>query len=113
MQMITLQMIALQMIAPQKIALRSVKKQEKNMGFLFFRKDVSGDKSGRRASSMSYDKETMKPAIRCSICNGEQVAGFRNKQTGFFEEVALLRSPQDLEDFKKTYGITGEVEKFY
>lgn len=53
------------------------------------------------------------PAIRCSICTGEQVAGFRFKETGRFEEVMLLRSPEDLARFREQYGITGEIEKFY
>lgn len=26
----------------------------------------------------SYDKENKKPVIRCSICTGEQVAGFKD-----------------------------------
>lgn len=82
---------------------------------LFFRKDSEKSKgSGAgRSFAKSYDREKTKPAIRCSICTGEQVAGFLNKRSGQFEEIALLRSPKDLEDFKKSYGITGEVEKFY
>ena len=53
------------------------------------------------------------PAIRCSICTGEQVAGFRNGETGRFEEVMLIRTPGDWENFKKRYNITGEIEKIY
>ncbi len=53
------------------------------------------------------------PAIRCSICTGEQVAGFRDSETGRFEEVMLLRSAEDLEWFKQHYGISGEIEKIY
>ena len=53
------------------------------------------------------------PAIRCSICTGEQVAGFKNQETGRFEEVMLIRSPGDLELFKEQYGISGEIEKIY
>ena len=53
------------------------------------------------------------PAIRCSICTGEQVAGFRHPETGRFEEVMLLRSPADLEAFRQVYGISGEIEKIY
>ena len=68
---------------------------------------------GGRSFARTYDKEKTKPAIRCSICNGEQVAGFLNKRSGHFEEIALIRSPKDLENFKKTYGITEDVEKFY
>ena len=32
----------------------------------------------------TYDKEKLKPVLKCSICNGEQVAGFKNRQTGKF-----------------------------
>lgn len=82
---------------------------------LFFRKDdkKSEGTGGGHSFAKSYDKEKTKPAIRCSICTGEQVAGFLNKRSGAFEEITLLRSPKDLENFKKTYGIEGEVEKFY
>ena len=82
---------------------------------LFFRRDAkkSEGSGGGRSFAKSYDKEKTKPAIRCSICTGEQVAGFLNKRSGQFEEITLIRSPKDLEDFKKTYGIDGDVEKFY
>ena len=53
------------------------------------------------------------PVIRCSICTGEQVAGFRRADTGRFEEVMLLRTPEDLEAFRASYGIEGEIEKIY
>ena len=60
-----------------------------------------------------YDPETQKPAIRCSICTGEQVAGFQDIKTGKFLEIQLLRRPEDLEQFKKEYGITEDPKKFY
>ena len=60
-----------------------------------------------------YDPETQKPAIRCSICTGEQVAGFQDLKTGRFLEIQLLRRPEDLEQFKKEYGITEDPKKFY
>ena len=60
-----------------------------------------------------YDPETQKPAIRCSICTGEQVAGFQDLKTGKFLEIQLLRRPEDLEQFKKEYGITEDPKKFY
>ena len=81
-----------------------------------FRRREDKEKAGTgggRSFAKSYDKEKVKPAIRCSICNGEQVAGFLNKRSGAFEEIALIRSPKDLDQFKKMYGITEEVEKFY
>ena len=61
----------------------------------------------------SYDKENKKPVIKASICNGEQVAGFKDIHTGKIEEVMLIKSPADLEHFKAMYGIDGEIEKEY
>ena len=61
----------------------------------------------------TYDKENKKPVIKASICNGEQVAGFKDIHTGKIEEVMLIKSQADLEAFKKMYGIDGEIEKEY
>ena len=61
----------------------------------------------------SYDKENKKPVIKASICNGEQVAGFKDIHTGKIEEVMLIKSPTDLEHFKAMYGIDGEIVKEY
>ena len=63
--------------------------------------------------SKSFDPLRVTPVIRCSICNGEQVAGFQDNATGHIEEIMLLRSPEDLETFRKTYGVTGEIRKVY
>ena len=60
-----------------------------------------------------YDKENKKPVIKASICNGEQVAGFKNIHTGKIEEVMLIRSEADLDNFKKMYGINEKIEKEY
>lgn len=59
-----------------------------------------------------YDKENYKPVIKCSICTGEQVAGFKNIHTGKFEEVMLIRSSKDLEAFAQLYGVT-DISKEY
>ncbi|MBQ6967178.1 MAG: aspartate dehydrogenase [Lachnospiraceae bacterium] len=59
------------------------------------------------------DKTDKIPAIKCSICNGEQVAGFKNIHTGAFEEDMLILGEKDLKEFKKKYGITGEIQKIY
>lgn len=59
----------------------------------------------KRIEKKTYDKENLRPVLRCSICNGEQVAGFRNIHTGKFEEIMLIRNEQDLNAFKETYGI--------
>ena len=61
----------------------------------------------------SYDRENTKPVIKASICNGEQVAGFKDIHTGKIEEVMLIKSPSDIDIFKKMYGIDEEIAKEY
>lgn len=82
------------------------------MGLFWKKEDRTGTGAGR-SFGRTYDKEKTKPVIRCSICNGEQVAGFLDKRSGHFEEVTLIREPRDLENFKKLYGITEDIEKIY
>ena len=61
----------------------------------------------------SYDKENKRPVIKASICNGEQFAGFKDIHTGKIEEVMLIRSQADLENFKAMYGIDEAITKEY
>lgn len=68
---------------------------------------------GKKKAKAEFDKENLKPAMRCSICTGEQVAGFKNIHTGKFEDVMLIRNDRDLKNFMDTYGITDEIEKLY
>lgn len=58
------------------------------------------------------DRETFKPVLRCSICTGEQVAGFKNLNTGKFEDVMLIQNEKDLKTFMKRYALT-EISKEY
>lgn len=67
----------------------------------------------KKIEKKSYNKETQKPVIKASICNGEQVAGFQDIHTGSFEEVMLIRNENDLRLFREQYGISGEIEKIY
>ena len=67
----------------------------------------------KKKAQQSYDKENKKPVIKASICNGEQVAGFKDIHAGKIEEVMLIKSPADLEHFKAMYGIDKEIEKEY
>ncbi len=55
-----------------------------------------------------YDKENLRPVIRASICTGEQVAGFKDINTGKFMEIMLIRDHKDLYEFKEMYGIKDE-----
>lgn len=74
------------------------------------RKKNSADKAKEMAQT--YDKEKYRPVLKCSICNGEQVAGFKDIHTGKFEEIMLIRDQKDLDAFLKQYGIS-EISKEY
>ena len=67
----------------------------------------------KKGEKKSYDRERKKHVIRASICAGEEVAGFLDLNSGRFEEVVLIRSNKDLEDFRRTYDIEGEIDKIY
>ena len=67
----------------------------------------------KKADLISYDPTKKKPVIKASICNGEQVAGFLDLRSGAFEEVMLIQTPSDLDEFKRRCGINGEIEKIY
>lgn len=67
----------------------------------------------KKKEHKTYDRENQIPVIKASICNGEQVVGFMDKKTGEFEEVMLIRSAKELEEFKETYQIEGEIKKVY
>lgn len=69
-------------------------------------------KKKQEIKRLEYDRANEKPVLKCSICNGEQVAGFKNIRTGKFHEVMFVRNDQDLQTFKQTYGLS-EVAKEY
>ena len=75
---------------------------------LFGRKKQKED----NALKAFYDPETQRPILRCSICTGEKVAGFKNIHTGKFEEVTLIRDDRELQEFMDRYGIS-EVTREY
>lgn len=67
------------------------------------RKGQEQDRGGVR-----FDREHQKPVIRSSICTGEQVAGFRDLNTGKFMEIMLVRDNEDMEKFCNNYGVSRE-----
>ncbi|MDO5132028.1 MAG: aspartate dehydrogenase [Eubacteriales bacterium] len=75
---------------------------------LFFNKQKKSASSP--SGARKYDNATMEPVIRCGICTGEQVAGFKNRETGNFMEAMLIRNPEDLKTFRRQYGIPEEEE---
>ena len=68
---------------------------------------------GRGNSQKTYDRSRLDPVIRASICTGEKVAGFRDRQTGHFSEVMLIRTDADIQHFRQMYNITGPIETIY
>lgn len=61
---------------------------------------------------LPYDPTTRRPVLRCSICTGEQVAGFRDIRTGKFEEVMLIRDEKDLKAFMEMYGLDSVPKEY-
>ena len=66
----------------------------------------------KQIRTLDYDREHAEPVIRCSICTGEQTAGFRDLRSGHFREVMLIRSQADLEKFRRLYGLD-EIKTIY
>lgn len=66
----------------------------------------------KKVNKIPYDKENLKPILKCSICNSEQVAGFKNVHTGKFEDVMLIKDSRDLNKFMEMYDIS-TIEKEY
>ena len=64
------------------------------------------------SEDIPFDPEKQTAVVKCSICTGEQVAGFKSKEDGHFTEVMLIKEPKDLEKFKSIYKIT-EIKKEY
>lgn len=52
-----------------------------------------------------YDKTNEKAVLKCSICTGEQVAGFKDIYTGHFDEIMLIRDTADLDTFMEMYDV--------
>lgn len=59
----------------------------------------------RMEPDVKYDPDKQYAMIRSSICTGEKVAGFRNKEDGHFTEVMLIRSYEDELRFKEMYNL--------
>ena len=58
-----------------------------------------------------FDKTGKRPVIRASICTGEKVAGFKDEQTGKFQELMVIRTGEDMKRFLKMYGVREEEIK--
>lgn len=64
------------------------------------------------SKDIPFDSDKQIAVIRCSICTGEQVVGFKSKEDGHFTEVMLIKDAKDLVEFKEKYKIN-EIKKEY
>lgn len=62
--------------------------------------------------TVQFDKDNFQPILKCSICTGEQVAGFKDIHTGEFHDLMLIRNEDDLNTFRKLYNVD-EIKKEY
>ena len=67
----------------------------------------------KKKEQASYDSQSKRPVIKCSICTGEQVAGFQGNATKAFEDIMLIQDASDLAHFREMYGIIGDIKKIY
>lgn len=59
----------------------------------------------KKITKIPFDRKKERPVIRAGICTGEQVAGFKDTDTGHFTEVMLIKNDRDLQEFKTLYGV--------
>lgn len=64
------------------------------------------------SEDIPFDSDKQIAVIKCSICTGEQTAGFKSKEDGHFTEVMPIRDAKDLAKFKEIYNIA-EIKKEY
>lgn len=62
--------------------------------------------------ALVFDPLRHAPVIRSSICTGEKVAGWKDRESGRFTEVMVIKSEEDKRKFMKIYGIT-EIKTEY
>ena len=69
-------------------------------------------KKKRNQPKTKYEPPRYQAVLRCSICTGEQTAGFKDTMTGVFHDIMLIRDDHDLEEFKAAYNVQ-ELRKEY
>ena len=60
----------------------------------------------------TYDKDRLIPVMRASICTGERTVGFKDINTGKYEQMILIRSDDELREFMETYGIEKMTKEY-
>ena len=59
----------------------------------------------KHKKAAAYDQTKWIPAVRSSICTGEQEAGFKDRVSGKFTGERLIHTPDDLKAFLRDYDI--------
>ena len=72
-----------------------------------------GSRRGKEAcSNVPFDRTRQYAVMKCSICTGEMTAGFKDRETGSFTEVMLIKSREDEKAFMEKDGLS-EVKREY
>ena len=66
----------------------------------------------KKQKKIEYDTTNKKAVLKCSICNGEQVARFKDLDTGHFDEFMLLRNAADLDLFMEMYDVATITKEY-
>ena len=66
---------------------------------------------GKKAKKqeISFDPALQEPVVRRSICTGEMTVGLRDRDSGAFHELMLVRSQPELEAFCREIGVAPET----
>ena len=64
------------------------------------------------SADVPFDREKQVPVLKCSICTGERIAGFKDTATGHITEVMVIRNDDDLMYFRNHYGIDSLKEEY-
>lgn len=91
-----------------RLCVRSFENEKKKGENMFGKKRIDKKKIEKK----TFDRERQIPILKCSICTGEQVAGFKDIHTGKFEEIMLIRNEDDLEIFKKQYEVESIAKEY-
>lgn len=62
----------------------------------------------KRCREKTWDRERLEPAIRKSICTGEETFGFVRRADGSFMDICLLRDDREKDAVLSEYGIRKE-----
>jgi hypothetical protein len=66
----------------------------------------------KKHNKVEYDKIGKEAVLKCSICNGEQVAGFKDLENGHFDEIMLIRNATDLDAFMEMYEVSTITKEY-